>query len=485
MTKATWLVSLLALAGALAAQPATPIKPPAEAPGIPGNGAAGSWLGALDLGSMKLRLALEVTAKDGKLEAVLDSIDQNAKLPVTSIEDSAAGLKFAVAPINGSFEGRYSQDGAQLVGTWTQAGNSLPLTFKRQASRFALKRPQEPTKPFPYREEEVTVQNSRASVSLAGTLTLPAGKGPFPAVVLMSGSGPQDRDESLMGHKPFLVLADHLTRAGIAVLRYDDRGFGKSSGNFAAATHVDFASDGRAAFEYLKTRPEIDPARIGLLGHSEGSVYAPYIAKDGPDVAFVVLLAGVGVPVRDLLERQGMDILKAMGLAYTPSAEEIAINDAIFERLALKKIDRETAEFLRAKLREAIALTPENVRRALNLNEQSIEMRLQTLLNPWFMELLTYDAHKELGHIRAPVLALFGSKDTQVAAEPNSEAMKKAFAAAGNRDVTLKTFDGLNHLFQHATTGALTEYSSIEETMAPAVLETTSKWILQKTAVRK
>jgi pimeloyl-ACP methyl ester carboxylesterase len=214
-------------------------------------------------------------------------------------------------------------------------------------------------------------------------------------------------------------------------------------------------------------------------------VYAPYIAKEEPGVAFVVLYAGVGVPMRELLDRQGMDILKAMGLAYTPSAEEIAINDAIFERLALKKIDRETAEFLRAKFREAIALTPENVRQALNLNEQSIEMRLQTLLNPWFMELLTYDAAKELGHIRAPVLALFGSKDTQVAAEPNSEAMKKAFAAAGNRDVTLKTFDGLNHLFQHATTGALTEYSSIEETMAPAVLETTSKWILQKTAVRK
>jgi pimeloyl-ACP methyl ester carboxylesterase len=485
MVKVICVVLMLAVAGTVAAQPAVPAKPAAEAPGLPGKGAAGSWLGALDLGSMKLRLALEVTAKDGKLEAVLDSIDQNAKLPVTTIEDGPEGLRFAVAPINGSYEGKYSSDGAELIGTWTQAGNSLPLTFRRQAGPFALKRPQEPAKPYPYREEEVAVQNSRAGVSLSGTLTLPDGKGPFPAVVLMSGSGPQDRNETLMGHKPFLVLADHLTRAGIAVLRYDDRGFGKSSGNFAAATHVDFASDGRAAFEYLKTRPEIDGARIGLLGHSEGSVYAPYIAREAPDVAFVVLYAGVGVPMRALLDRQGMDILKAMGLAYTPSAEEIAISDAIFQRLALKKIDQETADFLRAKFREALAVTPENVRRALNLNEQSIEMRLQTLMTPWFMELLSYDAGKELGHIRVPVLALFGSKDTQVAAEPNSDAMKKAFAAAGNRDVTLKTFDGLNHLFQHAATGAPGEYSSIEETMAPAVLETTSKWILQKTAVRK
>lgn len=484
MTKGMWVVLMLAVASAASAQPAVPARSVAEAPGIPGKGAAGSWLGALDLGAMKLRLALDVTSKDGKLEAVLDSIDQNAKLPVTSMEDSPEGLRFTVAPVNGRFEGEYSQDGSELAGTWTQAGNSLPLTFRRQATPFALKRPQEPAKPYPYREEEVTFQNSKAGISLAGTLTLPSGKGPFPAVVLMTGSGPQDRNETLMGHKPFLVLADHLTRAGIAVLRYDDRGFGKSTGNFAVATHFDFASDGHAAFEYLKSRDEIDRARIGLLGHSEGSVYAPYIAKDSPDVAFVVLYAGVGVPMRDLLERQSLDILKAMGLAYTPSAEEIAVNDAIFARLALKKIDKETADFLRAKLREAIALAPENVRQAMNLNEQSIEMRLQTLMTPWFMELLSYDASQELRHIRTPVLALFGSKDMQVAAEPNSESMKKTFAAAGNRDVTLKTFDGLNHLFQQAGTGAPAEYSSIEETMAPVVLETTSQWILQKTAVK-
>jgi pimeloyl-ACP methyl ester carboxylesterase len=484
MTKGMWVVVMLAVASALAAQPVVPPKPVAESPGIPGKGATGSWLGALDLGAMKLRLALDVTSRDGKLEAVLDSIDQNAKLPVTSMEDGPEGLWFTVASVNGRFEGKYSKDGSELAGTWTQAGNSLPLTFRRQATPFALKRPQEPAKPYPYREEEVTFQNPKAGISLAGTLTFPAGKGPFPAVVLMTGSGPQDRNETLMGHKPFLVLADHLTRAGIAVLRYDDRGFGKSTGNFAVATHFDFASDGRAAFEYLKTREEIDRARIGLLGHSEGSVYAPYIAKDSTDVAFVVLYAGVGVPMRDLLERQSRDILEAMGVAYTPTAEEIAVSNAIFERLALKKVDQETADFLRARLREAIALAPENVRRALNLNEQSIEMRMQTLMTPWFMELLSYDAGRELGHIRAPVLALFGSKDLQVAAEPNSEAMKKAFAAAGNRDVTLKTFDRLNHLFQHAGTGAPAEYSSIEETMAPIVLETTSQWILQKTAAR-
>jgi pimeloyl-ACP methyl ester carboxylesterase len=458
---------------------------PTEEAGIPGNGAKGSWFGTLKAGAFALRLALEVTESDGKLSAVLDSIDQNAKIPVTSIESTADGMKFAIAMINGGFTGKYSADGAEVAGTWTQNGNSMPLTFKRRAAAFALVRPQEPAKPYPYREEQVTFENPQTKgqpngVTLAGTLTLPEGKGPFPAVVLMTGSGPQDRDESLMGHKPFLVLADHLTRAGIAVLRYDDRGVGASKGNYATATHFDFASDGAAAFNYLKGRAEVDPKRVGLLGHSEGSVYAPYIAKDSPDVAFVVLFAGVGVPMRQLLERQGKDILKAMGFDYTPSAAEIAINDAVYARLALKKIDAETVEFLRAKMREAVALTPENIRKALGLNDQYIEGQLQVIVTPWFMELASYDAPKELRNIHCPVLALFGDKDMQVAAAPNSAAMKSTFAAAKYRDVTLKTFPGLNHLFQHARTGAPSEYGSIEETMSPEVMDTTAKWILAK-----
>ncbi|HUQ10845.1 MAG TPA: alpha/beta hydrolase [Steroidobacteraceae bacterium] len=472
----------LALTLSKAAPAADPAPPaPTEQAGIPGTGAQGSWLGTLKAGAFSLRLALEVTESDGKLSAVLDSIDQNAKIPVTSIESTTDGMKFAIAMINGAFTGKYSANGAEVAGTWTQNGNAMPLTFKRRASAFALKRPQEPVKPYPYREEQVSFANPKANgVTLAGTLTLPEGKGPFPAVVLMTGSGPQDRDEALMGHKPFLVLADHLTRAGIAVLRYDDRGIGASKGNYATATHFDFASDGNAAFNFLKTRAEVDARRIGLLGHSEGSVYAPYITKDSSDVAFVVLLAGVGVPTRQLLERQGKDIVKAMGFDHTPSAAEIAINDAVYARLALKKIDAETIEFLRAKMREAVALTPENIRQALGLNDQYVESQLQVIMTPWFMELATYDATKELRNIHCPVLALFGDKDMQVAAQPNSAAMKSTFAAAKNRDVTLQTFPGLNHLFQHAKTGAPSEYGAIEETMSPEVMNATAQWILAR-----
>ncbi len=479
---------LIALSFAIGMPAATPAAEPApaaaakEEAGIPGKGAKGSWLGTLHVGAISLRLGLEVREAEGKLSAVLDSIDQNAKIPVTSIDATAEGLTFICTDIGGTFKGKYSADGSELAGTWTQGPNVLPLTLKRRAAAFALKRPQEPVPPVPYHEEQVTFANTKANgVTLAGTLTLPQGKGPFPAVVLMSGSGPQDRDESLMGHKPFLVLADNLTRAGIAVLRYDDRGMGASTGKFTSATHFEFASDGNAAFNYLKTRAEIDPKRIGLLGHSEGSVYAPFIAKDSPDVAFVVLFAGVGVPTRQLLERQGLDVLKSMGINYTPTPAEIALNDAIYARIAQKKIDAETVEFMRAKLREGLALTPENIRQAMGLTEQSIEPRVQMIMSPWFMELAAYDASKELRNIHCPVLALFGGKDMQVAAQPNSDAMKATFAAAGNRKVTLKTFPGLNHLFQHANTGALTEYSSIEETISPEVLDTTAKWILANT----
>jgi uncharacterized protein len=470
------LIAIAAAVGAGAAPSAVPADPAADS-GVPGEGARGFWLGSLQVGGMTLRLGLEVTEADGRLSAVLDSIDQNAKLPVTTIESDAQGVRFTVTNINGRFEGKFSANGAQLVGTWSQGPGSLPLTFKRLAQPFALARPQEPAKPYPYREQTVSIRNEKAGVMLAGTLTIPQGKGPFPAVVLMSGSGPQDRDEALMGHKPFLVLADHLTRSGIAVLRYDDRGFGKSTGNYAAATHLDFAADGRAAFDFLKARPEVDAKRVGLLGHSEGSVYAPFIAKEAPDVAFVVLLAGVGVPMSELLERQGMDMAAAMGIKYQISAEERAINAAVAAKLAEGKFDEETVNFIRAKMREALALYPDDLKKALGLNEGMIEARVRMVASPWFATLLRYDAGQELPHIQSPVLGLFGGKDLQVAAAPNAAGMKAAFDAAGNRKVTLKTFAGLNHLFQHAKTGAPGEYGTIEETMAPEVLETVATWI--------
>jgi uncharacterized protein len=481
LLRAAWLLflSFLFLASARAADSAA-----GEPARLPGKGVVGAWLGALDVQGFKLRLGLNVAEADGKLAAVLDSIDQNAKLPVSSIEAGVTDVRFAVQAIGASYEGKFSSDGAEIDGTWTQGGASLPLVLKRLAKPFAVSRSQEPVKPYPYREEELTFPNATAGIHLAGTLTLPAGAGPHPAVILMSGSGPQDRDESVMGHKPFLVLADHLTRAGIAVLRYDDRGVGRSGGKFGAATHLDFASDGRAALAFLKTRPEIDPRRIGLLGHSEGTVHAPLAALEAGDVAFIVSLAGVGVPMRQLIERQAVDMAASLGLTYVISPEERAIDDAIYERLRSKPDDPETAAFLRAKMKEAAALLPADLKKAMGFSDEVFEARIRMVLTPWFKKLALYDPVAVWKQIHCPVLALNGDKDVQVAADENLEGLSAALAAGGNERVTVKKFPGLNHLFQRCKTGAVSEYGEIDETMSPEVLKTVAAWINAQASAR-
>ena len=254
---------------------------------------SGDWQGTLSAGGQDLHLILHIAqAADGAFKATLDSVDQGANgIPISSMSLKDDKMVFAVDAVHGSYEGKISADGSMIEGTWSQ-GQALPLTFKKiadSAKQLAKPvRPQDPVKPYPYHEEDVVYDNKSAGNKLAATLTLPQGKGPFPAVVLITGSGPQDRDESLLGHRPFLVLADYLTRKGIVVLRADDRGIGKSTGTFATATTTDFATDAEAGIAYLKTRPEVNAHKIGLIGHSEGGIIAPMVAARNHDVAFIV-----------------------------------------------------------------------------------------------------------------------------------------------------------------------------------------------------
>src|SRR5579864_3260943 len=260
----------------------------------------GPWLGTLEAGGQKLRLLFQITNTPEGLHASLNSLDQGSgAISVSSIAREGAKLTMELKSINGAFSGTLNNELTTIEGTWTQNGASLPLLLKKtkpEKIESAAPRPQDPKKPYPYREEEVTYQNRPAGIELGATLTMPQGKGPFPAVVLITGSGPQDRNEAILGHRPFLVLADYLTRKGIAVLRADDRGVGKSTGDFNLATTADFATDTEAGVAYLKTRPEIDTRKIGLVGHSEGGVIAPMIAARNHDVAFIVMMAGTGVP---------------------------------------------------------------------------------------------------------------------------------------------------------------------------------------------
>ncbi len=311
----------------------TAAKPPREALG-------GHWLGTLKIQAMRLRLAITIRVQpDGSLKGTLNSLDQNGidnPLDEVSLQDRKVRLVLKRSGL--VYEGTVNAAGTEIAGQLKQRGTALPLDFKKvEKLPAARKRPQEPKRPFPYNEGAVTFENAAAHAKFAGTLTWPRSAGRYPAVLLITGSGQQDRDETIHGHRPFLVLSDYLTRHGIAVLRVDDRGVGDSTGDVLHATAEDFASDVLAGIAYLKTRPEVDPHRIGLVGHSEGGIIAPMVARRSPDVAFIVLLAGTGIPGDQILYLQQAAIARQMGVS-TPA---IMLNRAV-EQLLLTAIKRGT-----------------------------------------------------------------------------------------------------------------------------------------------
>jgi pimeloyl-ACP methyl ester carboxylesterase len=370
---------------------------------------------------------------------------------------------------------------ANINGTFKQNGREFPLSFGREKiEKTVYKRPQEPKPPFSYISEEVTFLNVRDSIYLAGTLTMPSSGQGFPVVVLISGSGPQNRDEELLGHKPFLVLADHLTKNGIAVLRYDDRGVGKSKGNFGKATSADFATDVSAAVQYLKTRKEIDGKKIGLIGHSEGGMIAPMVAADTKDIGFIVLLAGTGVPGKDIIILQQQLIAKAEGVV---SEKDLAETAAFTEEIAKivtsgkdeKTVSIEFIDFLKSTWQKL----PDSSKKIYG-TEAVFLMQSAQMNTPWMRFFMAYDPATVLEKIRIPVLALNGSKDLQVWPAQNLPAIEKALKKAGNKKYTVKELPGLNHLFQECITGAPSEYEKIEMTIAPGVLDEINRWIKER-----
>ncbi len=342
--------------------------------------------------------------------------------------------------------------------------------FFRPTVTTGQNRPQDPKKPYPYREEEVTYASRDAGIKLAGTLTLPESGGPFPAVLLISGSGAQNRNEEIMGHKPFLVLADHLTRKGIAVLRVDDRGTGGSTMGPPNVTTVNFAQDAMGGVAYLKSRTDINPKRIGLIGHSEGGIIAPMVAAQSPDVAFIVLMAGTGVKGEDVLIRQGELLLKASGTSDAIIGENTRSQKILFEIMKTTP-DDDAAE---KQARQALAAVSPTIRDAAF-------GQLKSALSSWMRYFIAYDPQPALQKVQCPVLAMGGEKDLQVSPEQNLPAIEKALRAGGNRDFKIVKLPGLNHLFQTCKTGSVAEYSQIEETISPAALDLMSGWILDRT----
>jgi len=439
----------------------------AAAPASTTHDPRGTWSGRL-MG--QLRLVLHVDADStGALRGSLDSPDQGASgLHVSDITFARDTLRVELANLHAMYMGSMSADGDHLTGEWHQAGNVLPLELVRGAMPAATRRSQEPEPPYPYRALDVRYAGALPTISLAGTLTVPQGNGPFPCALMITGSGPQDRDEMVAGHRPFLVIADHLTRAGIAVLRVDDRGVGGSTGSASGATSTDFAADVRAGIRFLQGRPEIDRRRIGLIGHSEGGLISPMVAARDGDVAFIVLLAGPGVPGREILEAQSAAIARAMGAPDSVIARQQRIQHRIIALAAENLDSAAVVERANAIFRDE-HVDPASAARSVP--------QVQAMRDPWMRFFLSYDPRPALRSVRCPVLALNGSKDVQVPPGQNLPEIERALKAGGNRDVTVRELPGLNHLFQTCTTGAPTEYAAIDETFAPAALESLTTWI--------
>ncbi len=432
----------------------------------------GTWEGTLEAGPQKIRLVLKVRKEaDGALKGAVDVPGQGALgLALDPFSWKGGELRFEFKPAGFRFEGKLAEGGKRLEGRFRQAGLEFPLALEK-TSDLALeaKRPQMPRPPFPYAVRDASFE-SVPGVRLSGTLTVPEGKGPHPAVVLVSGSGPQDRDESLMGHKPFLVLADHLTRKGIAVLRTDDRGFGKSTGDFASATTEDFARDTAAAVAWLRGQEGVDPARVGIAGHSEGGLVGPLVAAVDPKLAFLVLLAGPGVPGEAILLRQAELINRAAG----QGDEAVRANRRTQERIF--KAIRGAADPDAAR-REVAGILRESLPPG---SEAQADRQAAATTTPWFRFFLAHDPRPVLSKVACPVLALCGEKDLQVDPKQNLPEIEKALRAGGNARVEVRELPGLNHLFQTARTGSPSEYGEIEETFAPAALEAVSEWILRQ-----
>jgi pimeloyl-ACP methyl ester carboxylesterase len=438
-------------------------------------GLDGRWEGVLDVqGQMKLRMVYRVFSDEHGTRLLLDSPDQAAaNIFSTKLARNGAHISFDVPSVRGQYEGDLSADGATITGMWSQ-GFAMPLIMTRTSTNAALpeqKRPQTPRAPFPYKIEEVAYDNPKATgVRLACTLTTPEKTGRHPAAILITGSGPQDRDETIFGHKVLGVLADHLTRRGIAVLRCDDRGFGKSTGIFLNKTPADFSTDVEAGLAFLRTRPDIDPKRLGLIGHSEGSITGPLAANRNPDVAFIVMMGGVGVKGVELMAEQRTLIAASMGM---PEEQKDIVRGA---NLGLLGAIASAPDDATAKTTAANFLMLAGA--AQGMTQEMANEQAEQFASPYIRDLLKYDPVPVLSQVKQPVLAVTGSKDLQVPPYQNLPAIKALMK--DNPDVTTVELPNLNHLFQTAKTGALAEYGEIEETFAPIGLTTISDWIVKR-----
>ncbi len=440
----------------------------------------GDWYGTLNIQGNKLRLVLHIKETNGKLTSTMDSPDQGAKgIPIQEVDFNNSKLTVKSKTIGFEYSGKVNKSFTEIEGTFKQSGKTFNLKLLRQPEKIVPpKRPQEPKAPFPYYTEDVKFYNSEDNINLAGTLTLPDTTGKYPAVVLISGSGPQNRNSEVFGHKIFLVLADYLTRHGIGVLRFDDRGIGESEGNFSEATSVNFAFDALAGVQYLQSHKNIYNNKIGLLGMSEGGMIAPIAAKLSDDIAFIVLLAGPGIPIPELLKLQQIAISKVNGIPEKAINFNVNLMQGAYKILNKYPNDNNIKIKLETYFKNELKKLSADELKKIGNTDMFIKQTVRTLTTPWFRYFITYKPAENLSKIKCPVLALNGEKDLQVLPKENLNGIEQALKKGGNTNYKIEKLSGLNHLMQKCKTGNPNEYAKIEETMNPAVLKIITEWIL-------
>ncbi|MDP4264710.1 MAG: alpha/beta fold hydrolase [Bacteroidota bacterium] len=440
----------------------------------------GIWEGKLNVG-VELRIVFHIQQNaSGGLHATADSPDQSAyglKCDTTFV--TAEGLTIEMHNLNASFSGKLIND-STIEGIFTQ-GAGLSLNLKKVEKPSERKRPQNPQPPFPYKSENIEFDNADKSLHFGATITIPPGKGPFPAAVMITGSGPQNRDEEIMGHKPFAVLADALTKKGMVVLRVDDRGVGKSTGKFSEATSADFAEDVNTSLNYLLSRPEVNKKKVGMIGHSEGGMIAPMVASQRKDINFIILLAGPGIKIADLMTEQNIAILGSVGVsraaqdAYRPLYKEVM-------SVILNAPDTTTAlRDATSALKKWLAGTNDTLAKQLGFATEKDQQRLTAMLvkefsNKWFKYFLAFDPAPYLQKLNCKVLAINGSRDIQVISSSNLAGIRAALKKSPSKSYQVIELPGLNHLFQTCVKCTTQEYGELEETFSPAALQTITEW---------
>ncbi len=437
----------------------------------------GTWEGILNVG-IELRIVFHI-AEDGKVTA--DSPDQSAyglKCSGSTFADNEVGIE--MTDLNASFKGKLIND-STIDGTFTQ-GAEIPLVLKKTEKVTERKRPQTPKAPFPYKSEEVEYGNADKSLVLGATITIPEGNGPFPAAVMITGSGAQDRNEEILGHQLFAVIADDLTRKGFIVLRVDDRGVGKSTGKFNEATSEDFANDVSSSVDYLLSRPEVDKKKVGLIGHSEGGMIAPMVAVKRKEVNFIVLLAGPGVKITELMAGQNEAIAKSSGV----SEEALKEIKPLFNKVTTTILA--STDSLSATANTAIAIEnwmitkSKAVLEELNMatakqRQEYVTAMVRTIQSPWFRYFINFNPAQYLEQLKCKVLALNGEKDIQVISSQNLPGIEASLKRSKSKVYEVKELPGLNHLFQNCKKCTTNEYGELEETFSPAALEAISSWL--------